>query len=85
MLLRVPVQGARQTDGVQPHWLLALQVHAAPVPHAPAGLVDVHVCVQKCVVLSPRLEHSGALWLVEQSESEAQNFPTPISLPRSPG
>lgn len=45
----------------------------------------MQVFVQKCVVGSPSDEHSVADMLPEQSERLAQNFPTPTSLPVSPG
>ena len=69
---------------MQPHWLLELHVHAVLVPQS---VVDpaVQVFVQKCVCGSPRSEHSGAAWVDEQSDSDAQNFPMPSSLPVSPG
>jgi hypothetical protein len=74
----------RQELGVQPHWLLELHSHVVAVPHD-VSAEPVHVCVQKCVVGSPRSEHSFALPVLEQSEIDAQNLPTPCSLPRSPG
>ena len=45
----------------------------------------VQVVVQKCVVLSPTIEHNVAIWLPRQSSSVVQNLPTPLSLPVSPG
>jgi hypothetical protein len=41
--------------------------------------------VQKWVIGLPRLEHSGAICVVEQSFCDAQNLPIPSSLPVSPG
>jgi hypothetical protein len=68
-----------------------LQVQLAFIPHAVAVQValepaaQAHVVVQKCVVLSPMIEHSVADMLFSQSDNCVQNFPTPLSLPVSPG
>jgi hypothetical protein len=64
--------------------LLESHTHCAPFPQAPVEPIE-HVFVQKCVAGSPRLEHNGALEVEEQSLSDAQNLPTPRSLPVSPG
>lgn len=69
---------------MHPHWLLALHVHIAFVPHFSASVAGVHVAVQKCASGSPIFEHSGAVVSV-QSESLSQNRPMPSSLPVSPG
>jgi hypothetical protein len=69
---------------VHPHWLLALHVQVAAVPHASVDPIG-HVFVQKCVVGSPSDEHSFAATVLLQSERLAQNLPIPISLPVSPG
>jgi hypothetical protein len=69
---------------VQPHWFPELQVQVAFAPHASVDPIG-HVFVQKCVSLSPMLEHSGADCVPLQSENDAQNFPMPRSFPVSPG
>ena len=76
--------------GVQPHSLELLQVQVAFIPQFAAWQLEpppvhVQVVVQKCVVLSPTIEHNVASWLPRQSSSVVQNFPTPLSLPVSPG
>ena len=45
----------------------------------------MHVFVQKNVVESPAIEHSGAAGVIAQSPKPVQNFPIPSSLPMSPG
>jgi hypothetical protein len=69
---------------VQPHWLLELHVQVVFVPHVAMSEPAIEqVRVQKCVVGSPIVEHSGAVF--PQSLSDWQNFPIPSSLPMSPG
>src|SRR5437016_519302 len=73
-----------QAAGKQPHWV-PWQAQVAFSPHWLAGPLIWQGKVQKCWSGSPRIAHSVALVLAEQSVSFSQNRPTPMELPVSPG